>query len=137
MLQQGVFWFTNHNEPENHIRGHEKESGTFLVKYILSVKERGVVIRDLELMGITAMQLSPCVESVCEKAFNAISSRMDVGKTPGEKTHKDLFTPGNSLSILRDAGEEKRQVEYINCPECNVKLNPKNLKKHIRTQHGE
>ncbi|EAZ97558.1 FRG domain-containing protein [Marinobacter sp. ELB17] len=85
MLQQGIFWFTNCQNPEVHVRINEKEGRKFLTKYTFSVKERRHAMRDLELMGITAMQLSPGIESVCKKAYESVCSRFDVGKTPSEK----------------------------------------------------
>lgn len=137
MLQQGVFWFTNCQYPEEHVKAHEKEGHKYLTKYILSVKERVLAIRELELMGVTAMQLAPCVESVCKKTFESIATRIEVGPTSAEKEGQNyvgLFPPS---SILDEAGKAKEDREYINCPACNAKFNPKNLKKHLKNQHDQ
>lgn len=67
-LQQGCFTVTNVLDIEEHIRLNEREDRKFLTKYELDVRERPRVIRELSLMGISAIQLSPCVEAVCKKA---------------------------------------------------------------------
>jgi hypothetical protein len=137
MLQQGVFWFTNTLDPEQHIRANENEGLHFLTKYTISVKERPVVMRDLELMGITAMQLAPSVEAVCKKAFESIQTRLTVGSTPSELEAKSITALPKALAKLAAAGQEERNIEYSKCPECNVKLNPKNMNKHMANQHAK
>lgn len=67
-LQQGCFTVTNVPDIEQHIRLNENEQRKFLTKYELDVRERPKVIRELSLMGISAIQLMPSVESVCKKA---------------------------------------------------------------------
>jgi hypothetical protein len=137
MLQQGIFWFTNAQDPEGHIRANEKGGLYFLTKYTISVKERPVVMRDLELMGITAMQLTPSVESVCKKAFESVQTRLTVGATPSERQIKNVTALPKALAKLAAAGKEERNIEYIKCPECKVRLNPKNLNKHMANQHAK
>lgn len=68
-VQQGCFTWTNVHDIEQHIRLNEKEDKKFLVKYTLDVRERPKVMRELSLMGITAVQLMPSVEAVCKKAL--------------------------------------------------------------------
>lgn len=128
MLQQGVFWFTNCESPEKHVRLNESDEQKFLVKYTLSVKERKLAMRDLELMGVTAMQLSPGVESVCKKAYESMCARLPVGKTPTERTIHNLVE-------LPSFTKKKLDEEFIQCTECSSKIKPKNLKKHMRKQH--
>ncbi len=137
MLQQGVFWFTNTQDPEAHIRINEKNGMHFLTKYTISVKERPVIMRDLELMGVTAIQLSPGIESVCKKAFESIKTRLTVGPSPAERNTTNDTALTTSMAKLSGAGREERNVEYITCPECNVKLNPKNLNKHLARNHAK
>jgi hypothetical protein len=67
-LQQGCFTMANIADIENHIRANETSERTFLRKYELDIRERPKVMRELSLMGISAIQLVPCVESVCKKA---------------------------------------------------------------------
>jgi hypothetical protein len=67
-VQQGCFTVTNVLDVEQHIRLNENEQRKFLTKYELDVRERPKVIRELSLMGISAIQLVPSVESVCKKA---------------------------------------------------------------------
>ncbi len=79
MLQQSVFWYTNLSDPEQHIEEYEKEGDKYLTKYIISVKERSLAIKELALMGVTAIQLNPGMESVCKKAFEDLCSSHSVG----------------------------------------------------------
>lgn len=81
-LQQGCFTFSNVRDIEQHIKiheGHVKE--TYLHKYTLKVSERPRVISELALMGISAVQLMPCVESVCKKALNDLIGLHPVGRS--------------------------------------------------------
>jgi hypothetical protein len=67
-VQQGCFTVTNVLDVEEHIRLNETDDRNFLTKYELDVRERPRVIRELSLMGISAIQLMPSVEAVCKKA---------------------------------------------------------------------
>ena len=67
-LQQGCFTVTNVQDVESHLRLNEKDDKHFLTKYELDVRERPRVIRELSLMGVSAVQLMPSVEAVCKKA---------------------------------------------------------------------
>lgn len=136
MLQQGVFWFTNCLDPESHILNNEKENLSFLHKYTISVKERPNIMRDLELMGITAMQLNPGIESVCKKAFESVKTRLGVGPTPFERAKVSDVALLKAMTKLTEAGTKNGKDDYINCSVCNVKLNPKNLNKHMSKQHA-
>lgn len=80
-LQQGCFTFSNVQDVELHIRAHEKRANeTYLSKYILRVSERPKVITELSLMGVSAVQLMPSVESVCKKALNDLIGLHPVGR---------------------------------------------------------
>lgn len=68
-VQQGCFTVTNVLDVEEHIRLNESAERSFLTKYELDVRERPRVIRELSLMGISAIQLMPSVEAVCKKAL--------------------------------------------------------------------
>ena len=67
-FQQGCFTVTNVQDVERHIRLNETDGKQFLTKYELDVRERPRVIRELALMGVSAVQLMPSVEAVCKKA---------------------------------------------------------------------
>lgn len=68
-LQQGCFTWANVFDIEEHIRRHETDGRNFLVKYNLFATERPRAMTELSLMGISAVQLMPSVESVCKKAL--------------------------------------------------------------------
>lgn len=81
MLQQSAFTFSNVNDIGKHIEANETPQKQFLTKYVLSVKERPAVLRDLALMGVTAMQLAPSLESVCRTVFHELCSQFELGPT--------------------------------------------------------
>jgi len=81
MLQQGIFLYTNLEDVERHIETNQNGREPFLYKYRLSCRERVAVLRELRLMNITAMHLSPCLESVCKKVATDISLCFPVGKS--------------------------------------------------------
>ena len=68
-VQQGCFTWTNVPNIEEHIKLNETGGRKFLTKYELDVRERPKVMRELSLMGITAIQLMPSVEAVCKKVL--------------------------------------------------------------------
>lgn len=68
-IQQGCFTWSNVANIEEHIRLNETPGRKFLTKYELDVRERPKVMRELSLMGISAVQLMPSVEAVCKKAL--------------------------------------------------------------------
>jgi hypothetical protein len=68
-IQQGLFTWSNVVDIEEHIRLNEKNGTSFLQKYEFDVRERPKVMRELSLMGISAIQLLPSVEAVCKKAL--------------------------------------------------------------------
>ena len=71
-IQQGLFLWSNVNNIEKHINTCEQKSDQFLTKYVIDVHERPVIIKELSLMGISAIQLAPSIESVCKKALEDI-----------------------------------------------------------------
>jgi hypothetical protein len=68
-MQQGCFTWSNVSNIEEHIRLNETKDEAYLRKYELKVSERPRVMRELDLMGISAIQLMPSVEAVCKKAL--------------------------------------------------------------------
>jgi hypothetical protein len=76
-VQQGCFTVTNIKDVEQHIRLNESDERKFLTKYELDVRERPKVMRELSLMGISAIQLMPSVEAVCKKVVEDL-----IGLTP-------------------------------------------------------
>lgn len=79
-VQQGCFTVTNVLDVEDHIRLNETPERRYLTKYELDVRERPRVIRELSLMGVSAIQLTPSVEAVCKKALEDL-----IGLVPMEK----------------------------------------------------
>lgn len=84
MLQQGTFIFTNQGNIEGHIIHNEKTTGQFLKKYEIPVKERAKAFKELRAMNISAMLLTPSVESVCKKAFEEVCEYLEMGLAPKE-----------------------------------------------------
>ena len=82
-MQQGCFTVTNVADVEKHIRLNESSEKTFLTKYEFDVRERPKIIRELSLMGISAIQLMPSVEAVCKKALEDL-----IGLVPVETPQK-------------------------------------------------
>ena len=71
-IQQGLFLYSNVADIERYIRSQEEFEGQYLSKYTLDVTERPLVIKELSLMAISAVQLNPSIESVCKKALEDI-----------------------------------------------------------------
>lgn len=84
-MQQGLFLWSNVNNIENHIKLCEKYPGQFLTKYVFDVRERPKVIKELSLMGISAVQLAPSIESVCKKAIEDFIGLIPMGGIAEEK----------------------------------------------------
>jgi hypothetical protein len=85
LLQQGIYLYTNFEDVESHIEANQQDKEPFLYKYRLSCRERVPALRELRLMNITAMHLSPCLESVCKKVATDISLEF-----PVEKSRSDI-----------------------------------------------
>lgn len=81
LLQQSVFLYTNLEDVESHIEANQQYRRQFLYKYRLPCHERVSALRELRLMNITAMHLSPCLESVCKKVATDISLCFPVGRS--------------------------------------------------------
>jgi hypothetical protein len=73
--QQGCFTWSNVVDIEAHIRANEDTGTRYLTKYEIAAAERPDVMRELSLMGISAVQLMPSVEAVCKKAFEDMVAR--------------------------------------------------------------
>ena len=80
-IQQGLFLYANISDIEAHIRSHEEFEGQYLSKYTLAVDERPFVIKELSLMGISAVQLNPSIESVCKKALEDLIGLIPMRKS--------------------------------------------------------
>jgi len=68
-VQQSCFTWSNVKDIEGLIKLNETKERKFLTKYELDVHERPKAMRELALMGISAIQLMPSVEAVCKKAL--------------------------------------------------------------------
>jgi hypothetical protein len=82
-VQQGCFTWSNVVDIEGYIKSHETEERRFLTKYTLDVRERPRVMRELSLMGMSAVQLMPSVEAVCKKALEDLIGLHPVGTPKG------------------------------------------------------
>jgi len=71
-LQQGLFLYANIPDIESHIQKFENFEGQYISKYVLDITERPRAMKELSLMGITAVQLFPSIESVCKKALEDV-----------------------------------------------------------------
>jgi hypothetical protein len=87
LVQQGIFTFGTVVDVEEHIQLNEKDGMQFLVKYEIPSTERAHIIRELTLMGITAIQLMPSTESVCKKAYEDLVTRIPAGTFPVRDVH--------------------------------------------------
>lgn len=72
VLQQGCFTWSNVADIEDHIRTNEVDGRAFLTRYELLCSERSRAMRHLKMMGISAVQLMPSIESVCKSALEDI-----------------------------------------------------------------
>jgi hypothetical protein len=97
LLQQGAYTYSTALDQERHIRACEEsyqaEHGVakrYLNKHLISVHEKPAAMRDLGLMGISAMTLSPGIEGICRHLTNALFSAPRLGLTPGERTEAFL-----------------------------------------------
>ncbi len=65
--QQALAYLTNVDDLESYIRNRETETNkTYLVAIDLPASSRGEVMRDLDMMGITAASLFPGIDGVCK-----------------------------------------------------------------------
>ena len=65
--QQAISTLSNVDVLESHIRGIENSlNKTFLRAIDLPANERGAIMKDLELMGITAGSMFPGLDGGCE-----------------------------------------------------------------------
>jgi len=80
-IQQGLFLWSNVNNIEQHIKSCEEKPEQFLTKYTIDVHERPAIIKELSLMGISAIQLAPCIESVCKKALEDVIGLIPMSTT--------------------------------------------------------
>lgn len=73
LLQQGVYTYSSVINQELHIYEAEREMQArdsthpgYLEKFTFSVAETPLVLKDLDLMGVTAMALDPSIAGVCK-----------------------------------------------------------------------
>ncbi len=65
LIQQGIFMFTNIRNVKNHIQRHQIRN-TYLREFKFPLHEKPIVMRELKLMGISAMSLFPSLEGICK-----------------------------------------------------------------------
>lgn len=82
IAQQGAFTVTNVEDMEDHILGNSYGGKkTFLFNKLISVKEKPVVMRELNLMGINEMTLFPSIGGICRALKSQFFSSDAVGPT--------------------------------------------------------
>jgi hypothetical protein len=97
LLQQGAYTFSTVRDQASHIAACEQkfsidngEGKTYLAKHLISVHEKPAVMRDLGLMGISAMTLFPGIEGVCRHLANALFPAPKLGLSPTQRTEAFL-----------------------------------------------
>ena len=101
--QQGLFLYSNISDIDAYIRSHEEFHGQYLCKYVIDVFERPVVIKELSLMGVSAVQLNPSIESVCKKALEDI-----IGLIPMKKREENQ-PPEKLNEVERDEATDVQE----------------------------
>lgn len=86
IAQRGSATITNVDDIEAYVAEGEGIAKTqFITRFDLSVKERPVVMRELNLMGINDMTLFPGLDGLCRAFKEQIFSKDSVGLTPLER----------------------------------------------------
>jgi hypothetical protein len=83
--QQGLFTYSNVSDIEQHIAMREPECGrNVALKYKISTTERSIAVRELALMGVTAVQIAggTTPEAVCRKVLEDFVTMSPVGPVP-------------------------------------------------------
>lgn len=89
--QRGAYTLTNVENMEAHIKNAETASKQkFLYELTIPVREKLVVMRDLDLMGINEMTLFPGLDGICKTMKNQFFSPNEMGPTPSE-INQDLL----------------------------------------------
>lgn len=90
--QQGIYYtFTNCEDIESHIIDCEtKLQKQYLTKYIISVKQRPYIMKELELMGINSYSLFGTTESMIKYYRDYLFQNGLVGPTKSEKIKQFL-----------------------------------------------
>ncbi len=83
--QQGTFTVTNVDDMESYINGRSTEAKKiFLHTALLSVKDKPVVLRELNLMGINEMTLFPGFGGICRAMKSLFFSSDSIGPSRQE-----------------------------------------------------
>lgn len=91
--QQGMFTITNIDDIEGHINYCSASIGKqFLYTMLLSVKDKPLVLRELNLMGINQMTLFPNIDGICEALKGQFFSANTVGPTLNEIMQRDFWS---------------------------------------------
>lgn len=89
IYQQGTYFFTNVEDIEKHISLNEEKAGdVFLSKYLFSVKEKPIVMEELESMGINAYSLFGGTDGMFRFFKESVFRAESVGETPAEKLNR-------------------------------------------------
>lgn len=115
IIQQGLYTFANVPDQRQHIReleaihlpdGSVRGSVPYLLEFLLPVKEAPVALRELRLMGISAMSLFPGVEGLCRGLRESLFCATEIGQTPSER-QADVMS---RLMRLRRPGEGQHML---------------------------
>ena len=97
IIQQGMYTFSNIVDQGSHLRALQSRnlpdgsiSGTYLIEFQMPVKEKPVAMRELRLMGISAMSLFPSLEGVCRSLRDEHFAATEMGQTPSERIDEML-----------------------------------------------
>ncbi|MBN20373.1 MAG: hypothetical protein CL678_03720 [Bdellovibrionaceae bacterium] len=87
LIQQGnEFMFTNVDDIAGHIQENEKGKGeTYMEKYNLSVKERNLIMEELEVMGINRFSLFRTTDALCSYLKESLFRSSIAGGSPAER----------------------------------------------------
>jgi len=111
--QQGCFTWSNVVDIEGHIRANEADDTKYLIKYEIPSELRPVVMRELSLMGISAIQLMPSVEAVCKKAFEDMVAR-HLQNPPKNILSYEESTREPNRFLVRGTYQDKQSVLSFN-----------------------
>lgn len=102
IYQQGTYIFTNLDDIEEHIISHEKQDGeVYLTKYLFSVKEKPLIMDELEIMGINAYSLFGGADGMFRYFKESVFRADSVGATPADRLKI-------MMELWQKKGEEQR-----------------------------
>lgn len=102
IFQQGTYIFTNLDDIEEHIISHEEQDGEeYLTKYLFSVREKPLILDELEAMGINAYSLFGGSDGMFRFFKESVFRADSVGLTPADRLKV-------MMELWQKKGEEER-----------------------------